>query len=230
MNVEAAQAARNDISYGLRTIFSQFAGMIREIWGEKSPEYELAVEFETAPQLSGGSLERFLKILSGQSSTPMVLFIDEIDSLVGDTLISVLRQVRSGYIYRPKSFPQSICLIGLRDVRDYRIWSPEQGSFVLGGSAFNIKAESLKLDSFSREEVTALYQQHTVATGQVFTPEAVDYAFYLTQGQPWLVNALAYQACFRDVTDRSQPITKEVIERSKETLIRRRDTHIDVSG
>ena len=69
--------------------------------------------------------------------------------------------------------------------------------------------------------------QHTHETGQKFTDDAIEYAYYLTQGQPWLVNALAYQACFRDVTDRSQPITKEVIERAKETLIMRRDTHID---
>lgn len=70
--------------------------------------------------------------------------------------------------------------------------------------------------------------QHTCETGQEFNQEAIEYAFYLTQGQPWLANALAYQACFRDVTDLTQPITKEVIERSKEILIKRRDTHIDV--
>src|SRR4029077_14432602 len=47
-------------------------------------------------------------------------------------------------------------------------------------------------------------------------------------GQPWLVNALAYQACFRDVTDRTQPISLEVMERSRNTLILRQDTHLDV--
>jgi hypothetical protein len=51
------------------------------------------------------------------------LLVDEIDSLVGDTLISVLRQLRSGYDRRPHSFPQSIILCGIRDVRDYRIHS-----------------------------------------------------------------------------------------------------------
>ena len=38
-----------------------------------------------------------------------------------------------------------------------------------------------------------MYQQHTADTGQVFLSEAVDRAFYWTQGQPWLVNALAWQ-------------------------------------
>lgn len=65
-------------------------------------------------------------------------------------------------------------------------------------------------------------------TGQQFADEAIDYAFEQTQGQPWLVNALAYEACFEMVTDRTQPITKEIIEKAKETLIARRDTHLDV--
>jgi hypothetical protein len=51
----------------------------------------------------------------------------------------------------------------------------------------------------------------------------------LTGGQPWLVNALAYEACFREAEgrDRSQPITADLITRAKEGLILRRDTHLD---
>ena len=115
----------------------------------------------------------------------------------------------------------------MRDVRDYRIWSEKDQSIILGGSAFNIKAESLTIENFSQQEVADLYIPHTQATVQLFTPEAVTYAFEQTQGQPWLVNALAYQACFRDVKDRSLPITLEVMERSREALIVRQDTHID---
>ena len=63
-------------------------------------------------------------------------------------MISVLRQLRAGYTERPDNFPQSVCLIGVRDVRDYRIWSESEHNMVLGGSAFNIKAESLVLSKF----------------------------------------------------------------------------------
>ena len=49
---------------------------------------------------------------------PLVLWIDEIDELVGDTLISVLRQIRAGCANRPAAFPQSVILCGIRDVRD----------------------------------------------------------------------------------------------------------------
>ncbi len=52
-----------------------------------------------------------------------MLFIDEIDSLQNEALISILRQLRDGYPNRPDNFPLSVGLIGLRDVRDYKVAS-----------------------------------------------------------------------------------------------------------
>ena len=40
-------------------------------------------------------------------------------------------------------------------------------------------------------------------------------------------HALAQEACFVLVLDRSQPITEEIINQAKDVLIFRRDTHID---
>lgn len=225
INVEPAQIARGNVEKGMEIILRQLRGRAKIICADNDPI--LASIEKELENPSGGSLKDILQTWSSQSDKPIILFIDEIDSLVGDTLISVLRQLRAGYTDRPNNFPQSICLFGVRDVRDYRIWSDKEHSMVLGGSAFNIKAESLTLSNFSLAQVRDLYEQHTHDTGQQFTDDAIEYAYYLTQGQPWLVNALGYQACFRDVTDRSQPITKKVIERAKETLILRRDTHID---
>lgn len=224
-NVEPAQIVRNNVKDGMEIILKEIQGAAQISLPNSDPIFH-AIE-EALKDTSGSSLKEVLQSWSTYSDKPIIIFIDEIDSLVGDTLISVLRQLRAGYPNRPKHFPQSICLIGVRDVRDYHIWSEEDKSMVLGGSAFNIKAESLTLPNFSLDQTRDLYLQHTHETGQQFTDEAIEYAFYLTQGQPWLVNALAYQACFRDITDRSQPITKDVIERAKETLILRRDTHID---
>ena len=44
---------------------------------------------------------------------------------------------------------------------------------IAGGSAFNVRAESLRLGDFSPAEVATLLGQHTADTGQEFTPEAV---------------------------------------------------------
>lgn len=157
---------------------------------------------------------------------PLILFLDEIDSLQDRTLISVLRQLRDGYYDRPQAFPWSLALIGLRDVRDYKVASG--GSERLNtASPFNIKAESFTLRSFTAPEVAELYRQHTADTGQVFTPEALHLAFELTQGQPWLVNALARQAVEVIVDDPARPVTVAHINQAKETLIARQDTHLD---
>jgi hypothetical protein len=227
VNIEPAQAARSKVIDGIRTILACFKASIRYYFLSTDSAIQYLEQETNNISLSGNAVYDFLQFWSHNTDKPIILFIDEIDSLVGDTLISVLRQLRAGYPNRPEYFPQSVCLIGVRDVRDYRIWSDEDKSMVLGGSAFNIKAESLTLPNFSLDQVRMLYQQHSNDTGQQFTDEAIQYAFYLTEGQPWLVNALAYQACFKDVTDRSKPITKEIIEHAKETLILRRDTHID---
>ena len=157
---------------------------------------------------------------------PLVLFLDEIDALQDSTLISVLRQIRARYPNRPAHFPWSLALIGLRDVRDYKVASGSSGR--LGTSSpFNIKAESITMRNFTRSEVADLYLQHTEETGQDFPPEVVDRAFHFTQGQPWLVNALARQITEVLVRDRSRPITTAHVDEAKELLIRRQDTHLD---
>jgi len=228
VNFEPAQAARAQYKDALPIILQELATRVKEQLPEEKDFSGIFEDIKKEAVPAGSLLVTLLSRWSAQSKKPLILFIDEIDSLVGDTLISVLRQLRSGYDKRPTNFPQSLCLIGVRDVRDYRIYSDEQQAIVLGGSAFNIKAESLTLSNFTPAQVKDLYEQHTTETGQKFTDEAIDYAYEQTQGQPWLVNALAYQACFRDVTDRSKTITKEIMEQTKETLIKRQDTHLDV--
>ncbi len=174
----------------------------------------------------GQRIQAALQAWAQASSRPLVLFIDEIDALQDEALISVLRQLRGGYPDRPKNFPLSVGLIGLRDVRDYKVASG--GSERLNTSSpFNIKVRSLTLRNFNAIEVGQLYQQHTDDTGQVFTNKAIQTAFDLTQGQPWLVNALAKEVVEEMVTDINVAITPEHILKAKEILIARQDTHLD---
>ena len=62
-----------------------------------------------------------LKTWAEASRRPLVLFLDEIDALQDAALISTLRQLRDGYQRRPTGFPWSLAVIGLRDVRDYKV-------------------------------------------------------------------------------------------------------------
>ncbi len=174
----------------------------------------------------GQRIRANLRLWAQASERPLVLLIDEIDSLKNEALISILRQLRDGYRGRPKNFPMSVGLIGMRDVRDYKAASG--GSDRLNtASPFNIKDRSLTMRDFNATEVAQLYQQHTYDTGQVFTTVAIETSFDLTQGQPWLVNALAKEIVEQMVTKTNIAITAEHINKAKEILIARQDTHLD---
>jgi ATPase family associated with various cellular activities (AAA) len=175
---------------------------------------------------AGRQIRSALQAWAEVSPRPIVLFIDEIDALRDETLVSVLRQLRDGFPARPKAFPSSVGLIGLRDVRDYKVASGGSGRLNTA-SPFNVKVQSLTLRDFTAEEVAELYAQHTTETGQEFRSDAIALAFDLTQGQPWLVNALAKAAIEELIDDLSVPITIEHIQDAKELLIRRQDTHLD---
>jgi hypothetical protein len=233
VNIEAGQAAREDVVQAMRGISSSFVQAAKLHLKDDSCD---AVRSKlVTEQKESDALQILIEHLSQHDHTqpenprPLILMIDEIDALMGDTLISVLRQIRAGYNNRPRAFPQSIILCGVRDVRDYRIHSSKTKEIITGGSAFNIKAESIRLGNFSEAEVNELYDQHTAATGQVFTEEARVLAWHYTQGQPWLVNALAYDITFRmkEMRDRSIPITGELMRQAKERMVLSRATHLD---
>ena len=59
----------------------------------------------------GQRIRANLRLWAQAIKLPLVLFIDEIDSLQDETLISVLRQLRDGYPERPNNFPLCVGLI-----------------------------------------------------------------------------------------------------------------------
>ncbi|MDE0218091.1 MAG: ATP-binding protein, partial [Spirochaetaceae bacterium] len=226
-NVENGQAMRENVAEAMRSVLAEMAFQASVTLGDETLEelWPALLERVGPAQALRQALARWCMA----DPRPLVLLIDEIDALVGDSLLSVLRQLRTGYVDRPRRFPHSIILCGLRDVRDYRIHSSAEDRLVLGGSAFNIKSESLRLGDFSEQEMRALTAQHTEQTGQAFTEGALELVWERTAGQPWLVNALCYDACFRHKPgrDRTRPITAGAILEAQERLILRRDTHID---
>jgi hypothetical protein len=159
---------------------------------------------------------------------PLVLLLDKVDALYDDVLISTLRQLRDGFQTRPKYFPQSIALVGLRDIRDLRTPSPADIPSIGSGSLFNIIAESFFLPVFSKEEVRGLLDQHTYDTDQVFSVEVFEKLYSYSGGLPWLTNALANEVVSEMLkNDYSLEITLDLIELAKERLIEQRQTHMD---
>ncbi|MFI7134675.1 hypothetical protein ACIBQ1_54055 [Nonomuraea sp. NPDC050153] len=86
-------------------------------------------------------------------------------------------------------------------------------------------ADSLRLGDFAADQIAELYDQHTQATGQEFTKDAMDRVFELAQGQPWLVNALAHEITFEMGV--SGAITTARVDEAKERLIQERPVHLD---
>jgi hypothetical protein len=164
---------------------------------------------------------------AGQCPVPLVLLFDEIDAMLGPSMMTVLRQLRDGFRERPDWFPASVVICGLRDVRDYKLAAGGDPSRVGGVSPFNIAVKSIRIGDFTRAEIAELYSQHTADTGQEFTDEAVTEAYCYTAGQPWLVNALAREIIVEMGVPASTPITARHMDQAKERLIAARATHLD---
>jgi hypothetical protein len=172
-------------------------------------------------------LSEGLRAWATRCPLPIVLLVDEIDALRGESLRSVLRQFRNGFSFRPREFPASVVLCGLRDVRDYKAASGGDPMRLGTSSPFNVKVASLRIEDFTEDQVAELYGQHTAGTGQEFTPEAVERAFCYTQGQPWLVNSIAREIVREMGIPVTEPITADHVDEAKERLILARATHLD---
>jgi hypothetical protein len=200
---------------------------------------QIAASFRLDPSLAPPSFAAVSDVPPGQRlltvlrrwcaavKTPVVLVLDEADVVRGEALISLLRQLRAGFQDRgPGNFPVSIALVGLRDLRDY-IVAAKGGAPVTPGSPFNVKIESFTLRTFEADEVRELLVQHTAETGQVWTEEAIEHVWRRTQGQPFLVNALAWRATSRLVLQRDLPLDLAVVQEAEKQLILSRTTHLD---
>jgi hypothetical protein len=197
---------------------------------QRLPDLGLPPERDRFVEAPESALLHYLGDLAARCPLPLVVLFDEVDCLVGPTMVSFLTQLRAGYLARDRGpFPQSVVLIGQREVRDYIVSEKDRVTINWLGSAspFNIAAETTTLGPFTAPEVTELCAQHTTKTGQRFEPEATARIHELSQGHPWLVNALAAQIVGTDVRDRAVAVTAAHVEAAKETIILERRTHID---
>ncbi|MDR1314455.1 MAG: ATP-binding protein [Deltaproteobacteria bacterium] len=195
---------------------------------------DLAFQFIDRPYMSMPDLKvrYFLNDLCNALDRELVVFFDEADCLHEGPLIMFLSQLRDGYLDRDESpetrFPRALALVGIRNIRDYRHRvRPEKESAGMA-SPFNIVKRSFTLTDFTKEQIESLYGQHTEETGQIFEPDAIDRAWYWTEGQPWLVNALADDIIVEQFkNDYSRPVTGSDIDRATQNLILINPTHFD---
>jgi hypothetical protein len=159
---------------------------------------------------------------------PLIVLFDEVDVLQDATMISFLRQLRSGFSARGVGiFPVSLALVGMRDLKDYLV-SAKNGKPVIQGSPFNIKEDSALLSNFTQEDIAHLFAQRTAETGQQISEEVLGYVYEQSKGQPWIVNSLFKRATMRVLDENShETVTIDHIRQAREQMILARETHLD---
>ena len=213
-NVPEPERSMPAICAAIRSYAAQFNVPIPELPQSSPPLYML-----------NDILHNWAKLVEPK---PLIVLFDEVDVLIDGTVLSFLSQLRDGFASRGVgTFPISVVLVGMRDLRDY-ITASKGGIPPNPGSPFNIKEDSAQLSNFSRDDVTHLFAQRTAENGQQITSEALDYVFEQSSGQPWIVNSLFKRATMRILDDTStETVTRAHIVKACEQMIEARETHLD---
>ncbi|GHS93522.1 hypothetical protein FACS1894207_0060 [Bacteroidia bacterium] len=191
----------------------------------KAREFAVNADYEDFTNVLKNELTSFCISLD----KPLIIFFDEADCLSESTLISFLRQLRNGYNTRSITpFVHSVALVGMRNIRDFKAKIRPESETLGSASPFNIITETLTFSNFTKDEIAKLYGQHTTETGRIFEPDAVETVYQQTQGQPWLVNAIAREVIVKMLqSDYTRPVTAELVHQAIYNIILRCDTHID---
>lgn len=98
VTAEQGAAMPGDVGAAEDAILGEWASAAKDLPAELRPP-----PWPRAP--AGDRVRAALEAWTEQCSRPVVVFIDEIDALRNDVLMSVLRQLRAGHRRRPEHFP-----------------------------------------------------------------------------------------------------------------------------
>lgn len=109
---------------------------------------------------------------------PLILLIDEVDTIPLALIDLMVAQFRELYLHRETNWLHGLALIGVRAVL---------GIESQRGSPFNIQ-RSLQVPNLTVEEVDELYRQYIEESGQHIEAAVVEKVYQSTKGQPGLVS------------------------------------------
>jgi hypothetical protein len=142
----------------------------------------------------------FIQVFSrtdGLWDRPLILLIDEVDTIPLALIDLMVAQFRELYLERETNWLHGLALIGVRAAL---------GIESQRGSPFNIQ-RSLKVPNLTREEVNELYDQYQQESGQAISAALVDKIYDATKGQPGLVSWFGEL-----LTEKYNPGSEQVIE------------------
>ena len=149
--------------------FPQRFGDLLQLMLPEKPQVESWKEFYQLFAKEGGLWDR-----------PLILLIDEVDTIPLALIDLMVAQFRELYLYRQNNWLHGLALVGVRAVL---------GIESKRGSPFNVQ-KSLHVPNFTLNEVQDLYQQYQDESGQQIDPTVIEQIYHDTNGQPGLVSWL----------------------------------------
>ncbi|MDR1081861.1 MAG: ATP-binding protein [Deltaproteobacteria bacterium] len=173
-----------------------------------------------------------IKFICSSLDKELIIFFDEADSIPDTAMLAFLLQIREGFNVREfpgnNAFPKSLALVGLRDLNDYRIRIRPDSETTGEHSPFNIHAPSMSIQNFTKNQIRTLYEQHTEVSGQAFDRNAIDRVWYWTEGQAWLVNALARQIIeVQFENNYTEAVNKSHVDLATKELLLKNEAHFE---
>jgi hypothetical protein len=149
---------------------SDFPEKFGEILQEKLPNQPIVSSWKAFRQL-------FSKT-EGLWDRPLILLIDEVDTIPLSLIDLMVAQFREMYLERKTNWLHGLALVGVRAVL---------GIESQRGSPFNVQ-RSLRVPNLTLEEVKELYRQYQTESGQPIETAVVEQIYQSTKGQPGLVS------------------------------------------
>ncbi|MEN8220783.1 MAG: AAA-like domain-containing protein, partial [Pseudomonadota bacterium] len=186
------------------TVFNFSLGKLRGMsFTEKQAEFPLAfgrlIKRSLPEQPDVKNWDDFYQLFSrteGLWDRPLILLIDEVDTLPLALIDLMVAQFRELYLERENNWLHGLALIGVRAVL---------GIESQRGSPFNIQ-RALKVPNLTPEEVKDLYRQYQEESGQQIEVAVVDKIYESTKGQPGLVSWFGEL-----LTEKYNPGTNQII-------------------
>jgi hypothetical protein len=210
-NVESLRGTEGDLEESIRSIMFEISSRARDNFGDDYLDDLVAGILEKRGPYQ--ALNELLTQWSKRSDKPIVLLVDELDTLNGSVLTSVLSQIRAGYDKRPNLFPQSIIFCATHDVIHKQ---------------FNIKDATLKISFLHREGLDDMFADYGARTGIKIEKEAVDQIWRYSSGQPWIVSALAGELFHEIAPSKGKKVIgPDQVTEAIDNILAKRGNHIE---
>lgn len=173
-NVESLRGIQENMEESIKSVLFEIASRARDTFDDDYLE-----DMVTGILQKRGSFHALNELLtqwSKRSDQPIVLLVDEIDTLKGNVLTSFLSQIRAGYDKRPTFFPQSIIFCGTHDVIEKQ---------------FNIKDTTITISYFSRDEMESMLGAYCLKHDMEIDGDAMQLIWKYSNGQPWIISTIA---------------------------------------